>query len=106
MTHPYLTDWRESHLNEWRDTDMAERITLEAPEMRPCNQVAAVRTSTNILIGCAYRRPMPDDAGCISGPHRPAHLSRRDTLGDKAVRWACAAGAVAVVGVLVGERLV
>ena len=59
MTHPYLTDWRKSHLNEWRDTDMAERITLEAPEMRPCNQVAAVRTSTNILIGCNYRRPMP-----------------------------------------------
>jgi len=57
--HPYLTDWRESHLNEWRETDMAERITLDAPEMRPCNQVAAVRTSTNILIGCAYRRPMP-----------------------------------------------
>ena len=59
MTHPYLTDWRESHLNEWRETDMAERITLDAPEMRPCNQVAAVRTSTNILIGCNYRRPMP-----------------------------------------------
>lgn len=58
-THPYLTDWRESHLNEWRETDMAERITLDAPEMRPCNQVAAVRTSTNILIGCNYRRPMP-----------------------------------------------
>ena len=38
---------------------MAERITLEAPELRPCNQVAAVRTSTNILIGCNYRRPMP-----------------------------------------------
>ena len=38
---------------------MAERITLEAPEMRTCNQVAAVRTSTNILIGCNYRRPMP-----------------------------------------------
>ena len=59
MTHPYLTDWRESHFNEWREADMAERITLEAPEMRPCNQVAAVRTSTNILIGCNYRRPMP-----------------------------------------------
>ena len=59
MTHPYLTDWRESHLTEWRETDMAERITLDAPEMRPCNQVAAVRTSTNILIGCNYRRPMP-----------------------------------------------
>ena len=59
MTHPYLTDWRESHLNEWREADMAERITLEAPEMRTCNQVAAVRTSTGLLIGCAYRRPMP-----------------------------------------------
>ena len=59
MTRPYLTDWRESHLNEWREADMAERITLEAPELRPCNQVAAVRTSTGVLIGCAYRRPMP-----------------------------------------------
>ena len=43
---------------EWIN-DQAERVTLEAPELRPCNQVAAVRTSTNILIGCAYRRPMP-----------------------------------------------
>ena len=59
MTHPYLTEWRESHLPEWRETDMAARLTLEAPELRPCNQVAAVRTSTNILIGCNYRRPMP-----------------------------------------------
>ena len=50
-THPYLTEWRE--------TDMAERITLEAHEMRPCKQVAAVPTSTGLLIGCAYRRPMP-----------------------------------------------
>ena len=57
--HPYASEWRESHLSEWRDTDMAERVTLEAPELRPCNQVAAVRTSTNILIGCNYRRPMP-----------------------------------------------
>ena len=59
MTHPYLTDWRESHLNEWREADMAERITLEAPELRSCNQVAVVRTSIGVLIGCAYRRPMP-----------------------------------------------
>ena len=43
---------------EWIN-DQAERVTLEAPELRPCNQVAAVRTSTNILIGCNYRRPMP-----------------------------------------------
>ncbi len=58
-THPYVSDWLESRLPEWRDTDLADRITLEAPGLRPCNQVAAVRTSTNILIGCAYRRPMP-----------------------------------------------
>lgn len=37
----------------------AERITLEAPELRPSNQVAAVPTSTGILIGRNYRRPMP-----------------------------------------------
>lgn len=58
-THPYVSEYRESHLTEWRDTDLADRITLEAPELRPCNQVAAVTTSTGILIGCNYRRPMP-----------------------------------------------
>ena len=58
-THPYVSDWRESRLPEWRETDMAEHITLEAPELRPCNQVAAVPTSTGLLIGCNYRRPMP-----------------------------------------------
>ena len=58
-THPYVSEWRESRLHEWRETDLADRITLEAPELRPCNQVAAVRTSTGVLIGCAYRRPMP-----------------------------------------------
>ena len=58
-THPYVSEYRESHLSEWRDTDMADRITLEAPELRPCNQVASVTTSTGLLIGCNYRRPMP-----------------------------------------------
>ena len=59
MTRPYLTDWRESHLIEWREADMAERITLEAPGLRPVGQVPCVPTSTGVLIGCAYRRPMP-----------------------------------------------
>ena len=57
--HPYVSEYRESRLSEWRETDLAERITLEAPELRPCNQVAAVPTSTGLLIGCNYRRPMP-----------------------------------------------
>ena len=58
-THPYVSEWRESRLSEWREADLAERVTLEAPEMRPVGQVPCVRTSTNLLIGCAYRRPMP-----------------------------------------------
>ena len=57
--HPYVSEWRESRLPEWRDTDQAERVTLEAPELRPVGQVPCVRTSTNLLISCAYRRPMP-----------------------------------------------
>ena len=57
--HPYLTEWRESRLPEWRDTDQAERVTLEAPELRPVGQVPCTATSTGVLIGCAYRRPMP-----------------------------------------------
>ena len=37
----------------------AERVTLEAPELRPVGQVPCTATSTGLLIGCAYRRPMP-----------------------------------------------
>ena len=40
-------------------SDQAERVTLEAPELRPVGQVPCVPTSTGVLIGCAYRRPMP-----------------------------------------------
>ena len=58
-THPYVSEYRESRLSEWRETDLADRITLEAPELRPCTQVASVPTSTGLLIGCNYRRPMP-----------------------------------------------
>ena len=43
---------------EWIN-DQAERVTLEAPELRPVGQVPCVPTSTGLLIGCAYRRPMP-----------------------------------------------
>lgn len=64
-THPYVSDWLESRLPEWRDTDLADRITLEAPELRPCNQVDAVPTSTGILIGCNYRRPMPQPSADV-----------------------------------------
>ena len=43
---------------EWIN-DQAERVTLEAPELRPVGQVPCTATSTGMLIGCAYRRPMP-----------------------------------------------
>ena len=35
------------------------RRTIVAPEMRPVGQVPCAPTSTGVLIGCAYRRPMP-----------------------------------------------
>ena len=40
------------------EADEARR-TIVAPEMRPVGQVSCVPTSTGVLIGCAYRRPMP-----------------------------------------------
>ena len=40
------------------EADEARR-TIVAPEMRPVGQVPCVPTSTGVLIGCAYRRPMP-----------------------------------------------
>ena len=43
---------------EWIN-DQDEHVTLEAPELRPVGQVSCVPTSTGLLIGCAYRRPMP-----------------------------------------------
>ena len=43
---------------EWIN-DQAERVTLEAPELRPVGQAPCTATSTGLLIGCAYRRPMP-----------------------------------------------
>ena len=35
------------------------RRTITAPELRPVGQVPCAATSTGLLIGCAYRRPMP-----------------------------------------------
>ena len=35
------------------------RRTITAPELRPVGQVPCTATSTGVLIGCAYRRPMP-----------------------------------------------
>ena len=46
---------------EWIN-DQAERVTLEAPELRPVGQVPCVPTSTGLLIGCNYRRPMPQSS--------------------------------------------
>ena len=35
------------------------RRTITAPELRPVGQVPCTATSTGLLIGCNYRRPMP-----------------------------------------------
>ena len=43
------------------EADEARR-TIVAPEMRPVGQVPCVPTSTGLLIGCNYRRPMPQSS--------------------------------------------
>ena len=40
------------------EADEARR-TITAHELRPVGQVPCVPTSTGVLIGCNYRRPMP-----------------------------------------------
>ena len=106
MNHPYLTEWRESRLSEWRETDMAERITLEAPELRPCNQVAAVTTSTGLLIGCNYRRPMPQPsadaeratAAALQDAIAQAQAERPDLWTPETIERAKTAALIAAAG--------
>ena len=100
--HPYVSEWRESCLPEWRETDLADRITLEAPELRHVSDPAPARcvtTSTNIVIGGACTRVHPAPRA-ISGPHRPPA-----TRGDRAVTWASAIGALVVAVLLLAEAL-
>jgi len=76
--------------------------TLTAPELRPAHQSARAqytRTATHIIIGSAWqRRPTPDDAGCISGPHTPPM-----TLRDKVVVVVGVIGLLFVGGLLAWE---
>ena len=50
-----------NHLHRSWLADEADeaRRTITAPELRPVGQVPCTATSTGVLIGCAYRRPMP-----------------------------------------------
>ena len=57
---------------------------LHAPEMRPVGQVPCTETKTGLLIGCAYRRPMPElsadaerlQAALLSKPRRARPMAR------------------------------
>lgn len=78
-------------------------LHLTTPTMRHRSEASrpCVRTSADLLIGAAYLTPRPPHyARAASGPHRAP-----DTLGDKAVKWASAIGALVVAGLLVLERL-
>ena len=76
-THPYVSDWLESRLPEWRDTDLlADRITLEAPELRHVSDpaparcvVTAGRDAKPIHIGGAVSRKSASPYAGY-GPHR------------------------------------
>lgn len=83
MIHPYVSDWRESHLAEWRETDMIDRITLEAPELRHVSDpaparcvVTAGRDAKPIHIGGAVSRKSASPYACY-GPHRRPPLVAR-----------------------------
>lgn len=76
MQHPYLTDWRESHLAEWKATD----LSIEAPELRHESEASRpmVRTSTGLLIGASHQQPRPSHyAQAGSGPYRRRGIAAR-----------------------------
>ena len=81
--HPYVSDWRESRLSEWRETDMIDRITLEAPELRHVSDpaparcvVTAGRDAKPIHIGGAVSRKSASPYAGY-GPHRRPPLAAR-----------------------------
>lgn len=82
-THPYVSEYRESHLSEWRDADMTARITLEAPELRHVSDPAPARCVVTTgrdarpihIGGAVSRKSASPYAGY--GPHRRPSLLRR-----------------------------
>ena len=103
MTHPHLTDWRESRLTEWREADMAERVTLEAPELRHVSDPAPARCVVTTgrdnkpihIGGAVSRKSASPYAGY--GPHRRPPLARRGL-----VAAVSAVGSVSVLTWVVG----
>lgn len=78
-------------------------LHLTTPTMRHRSEASrpCVRTSADLLIGAAYLTPRPPHyARAASGPHRAP-----DTLGDRAVRWACVVALVFLVVLIGAERL-
>ena len=75
-----------------------QTITLDAPELRPASQRYAT-TANGTEIGRSHSRVSREPVA-ISGPHRA-----RDTLGDRAVRWACVVALVFLVVLIGAERL-
>ena len=102
-THPYVSEWRESRLPEWRETDMAERVTLEAPELRHVSDPAPARCVVTtgrdnkpIHIGGAVSRTSASPYAGY-GPHRRPPLARRGL-----VAAVSAVGSVSVLTWVVG----
>ena len=103
MTHPYVSEWRESRPSEWRETDMAERVTLEAPELRHVSDPAPARCVVTTgrdnkpihIGGAVSRKSASPYAGY--GPHRRPPLARRGL-----VAAVSAVGSVSVLTWVVG----
>ena len=41
MTHPHLTEWRESRLTEWRETDVTDRVVVEVDHVASVSRATA-----------------------------------------------------------------
>ena len=101
--HPYVSEWRESRPSEWRETDMAERVTLEAPELRHVSDPAPARCVVTTgrdnkpihIGGAVSRKSASPYAGY--GPHRRPPLARRGL-----VAAVSAVGSVSVLTWVVG----
>ena len=96
-------EWRESRLTEWREADMAERVTLEAPELRHVSDPAPARCVVTTgrdnkpihIGGAVSRKSASPYAGY--GPHRRPPLARRGL-----VAAVSAVGSVSVLTWVVG----
>lgn len=73
--HPYLTQYREANMQEWKRTDL---VVIDATEMREIGRRCVI-TGSGLEIGRSHiKKPPARHAGSISGPHRQSKWKNAD----------------------------